>query len=749
MKSLRRLALDKFDWFCVALLIPITVFAITPSSYGIVLELFGYKGEGLLWASPRMIRSDEWVVWTPYMQMAVLNGFERFNELSVYHQDLRGFNALPLWDWALVFKPLMWPFWIFEPARAFALHHGLIIVAFLLGWKRLASKCLEDFVDDTKARGIYSALFALTLFFTGFVQFWWTTLGPVLALSSWLLLVVLEWKHSVYHYFKLTFVAVVWLLSHTYPPVIISVAYFGVLLLFIHQSDWWKRSLPQLCFTAIACLFAVAITLFYYKDIIPAMMGTVYPGQRVSVGGQSEWLLWLSTIVPFLTHSNFDNLIGLNICEVGAIASLLPVATAFFVTPDTTKPLVKRALACSLILFGVATAWMLLPVPSFLAKIMLLDQIPSNRMVFLSGLVINYLSLVVLVTGTIRLTPLRVLLFLSFFVFSVSLPSILSLIPWGKKSLFELSALLVLGIWCFFAFKKGALSHQKGALAILLIALLPNALSYSWFNPAQTAFPIFELHNKPEVKSLASTAYPIERITGAVEHDDGAHSSNKRDKWVVSRDYPGAILSGLGMNSFTTVLIQPKIPFFAKMYPELSDEALNVTFNRYAHIMLSNSVDVPEATSPDVVTVPIVDVLPSKSYLNAHEELKFVDLTYETGQSAQFSSTSSRSGSIDVVSLKENEMLIQGWAPSERIDLIGQFDKDDILFARSVFRPDVARALNDKRLAYSGFEIYVQNIDKYLSKLDNSGLCIVSKSSLFGDVVLNIGQGLGRYQCKF
>ncbi|WP_051488204.1 DUF7657 domain-containing protein [Salinivibrio socompensis] len=94
--------LDKFDVFCLLLLIPIVIFALTPSSYGAALSLFGFDGEGLIAGNPRGMRTDEWAVWTPYIQMAVLNGFERFNEFSTYHHDLRGFNAVPLVDWGLI-----------------------------------------------------------------------------------------------------------------------------------------------------------------------------------------------------------------------------------------------------------------------------------------------------------------------------------------------------------------------------------------------------------------------------------------------------------------------------------------------------------------------------------------------------------------------------------------------------------------------------------------------------------------------
>ncbi len=63
--------LDKFDVFCLLLLIPIVIFALTPSSYGAALSLFGFDGEGLIAGNPRGMRTDEWAVWTPYIQMAV------------------------------------------------------------------------------------------------------------------------------------------------------------------------------------------------------------------------------------------------------------------------------------------------------------------------------------------------------------------------------------------------------------------------------------------------------------------------------------------------------------------------------------------------------------------------------------------------------------------------------------------------------------------------------------------------------
>ena len=100
-----RFGLDAFT--LVVLVLAATYFALgwTPSSYGAVLDRVGATGLGLVAGEPREIRSDEWARGTPYIQAAVNNDFKRFNATSIYHEDLRNFNGLPLADWSLLFKP--------------------------------------------------------------------------------------------------------------------------------------------------------------------------------------------------------------------------------------------------------------------------------------------------------------------------------------------------------------------------------------------------------------------------------------------------------------------------------------------------------------------------------------------------------------------------------------------------------------------------------------------------------------------
>ncbi|EOW9268813.1 TPA: hypothetical protein PX805_003272 [Vibrio cholerae] len=720
INKLRGIRLDKFDFFCLLLLIPITLFALTPSSYGAALSLFGFEGEGLLLGKPREIRSDEWAVWTPYIQMAVLNGFDRFNELSTYHHDLRGFNAVPLADWALIFKPLMWPFWIFEPARAFALHHGLIIVTFLVGWKRLLVLCLSDIDISIKKRNQYASLFSLLIFFTGFVQFWWTTLGPILALSPWLLFIVLQWRDSIHHYIKLFYVASVWLLSHTYPPIIISIAYFGILLLFVHKPHWWKSSYIKFIFYFISCFAAVLVCFFYYKDIIPVMMNTVYPGQRISQGGEGNGLILLSTFFPYISHSGFRDLLNLNICEIGSVGTLLPLTSICFLKLNWTDSTFRKAFWGSLIFSAILIFWTVFPIPSSYGKWLLLDKLPGNRTIFIFGILVNYISLIAFASGEIRFSLVRACIFSSIILISYFIPSFLGLVGFFEKSAPEVLSVILMFIWLLLGkLSKRFYCYKK--VSLLIIILIPNIIVYARFNPIQQAFPIFDLSNRQLINEIKG------------------NSNVSEPHWVIETGYPGAVLSGVGLNSFSTVLIQPKMFIFRKLYPMMPEHDFNQIFNRYAHIWLDDSISYPYSPSPDVIVIPLRDVIDYYPQSNLFYQ------NYTEGSK----SSKNIGGSIDSVIISNDGVLtITGWSLSKSVMIEGIFDFSDVIKFQMINRPDVAKAFSDSTLRNSGFLISIKNFSIYESTIQKQGICLVSQDSRFGLRLLDTSHLEVQFQCK-
>jgi len=702
----------RFELFLFVCLVGYGLLYLTPSSYGLALNLFGMPGEGLLWGKPRGIRSDEWTVWTPYMQSLVNNGFGRFNELSMYREDFRGFNALPIHDWALFFKPQMWPFLVFEPARAFSLHHGIIIVAFLIGWKQLFQYLLAD---KPYASNLAFVLFSLMLFFSSFSQVWWTTLGPLLAATPWLLLTVLKWRRdSVFYYLLLVYVSAVFLLSHTYPPIIITVAYFGVLLLLIHQKSFFS-SPSRFAFTAIACAVGTAIAYAYYHEIISIMSNTVYPGQRVSLSGEVGWVLWLSAIVPYITHSNNQDLMGLNICEIGAAASLLPILAACYLDyRKLTKTDFKILAICSVFLLFFSL-WMLAPLPNWIGTSTLLSMVPGRRMLFIVGLVVNYAALYALVSAGVKFSATRHSVFFVSLLAIWLLPSVYSDIELFKKSGWEILAIVLL-VCATKYLPISSFSRKTHTMGIVAVAFVINFIYFFDFNPGQSSRPIFDVASSDVIAKLKQEQ----------EQDPRG--------WLVKPGYPGAILSGAGFNPITTVLIQPQLAFFRELFPEMPEGEFNQVFNRYAHIHLYNKLQ-PAVPQPDVVQIPIHKVV---------HKGEQQPLTYFEGE---FTGVK-QGGFIEVSNLQGNFLTLKGWYLSSAPKFFTNINSTSIYSYISQTRQDVVQAYQDDSLAMSGFHVVIEVPDEALTTLRQEGVCLVTEDLTYGTRLLTHLAAEGELACK-
>ena len=156
-----------------------TFFGLTPSSYGVILNLIGVPEDGPIFGTARSIRSDEFAGDTAFLQIAIRNGFKVVNETSFYREDLRASAPLPLKDWSLVFKPQQWAFLAVSPATAFSFYYALIMCGFLIGYFLLFRQMEID--------SFASASGTVILYFSGFTQFWWTSFGSLLAGFPWIL----------------------------------------------------------------------------------------------------------------------------------------------------------------------------------------------------------------------------------------------------------------------------------------------------------------------------------------------------------------------------------------------------------------------------------------------------------------------------------------------------------------------------------------------------------------------------------
>lgn len=694
---------ESFTFWVLVLGLAYAAATLTPSSYGLALKsFFGAGTPGLVFGTPQPLRSDEWAVWTPYVQIAVNNDFLRTNGTSIYNEDLRNFNALPLLDWALLFKPQYWAFFIFPAPWAFSTYHGFLIVAFLIGWER-ALRLLG--FDRTIA-----ALISLCLFFVPCTQLWWTTTGPLPAFFPWLLVLFLADLNPFVRIAAMAWAAAAFLLSHLYPPIILSLGFAGAILLAAQAPDK-VRQVGRLASAGIGTALGIGIALIYLHEPLQIMSQTVYPGARSLGGGGLPVLQWWAQFFPDLVSSRRQSLIGLNYLEVSTGGTYFAALVWAFLS---FQPARQRAagdwLKLGLIALGLAliSAWMLAPVPAAIGHLLLWDIVPAQRFVFAFGLLLLVGCVVTVERFTANISPIRIALCVSLLV---------GVFAWSRLTLggrVTDASGLVIGIAVFFA----ALCWRKQRLALagLAGALAASIISYGGYNPIQLAGPIFKRPDTAAMKAL-----------------DGLQARNP-DGWLVVPGYPGAVLNGWGYRSVSHVLIAPQLAFFRERFPEMSDAEFNHVFNRYAHVQLSYA-DVPDTPQGDVLRVPITAFrgeAPHPPLLR--QETDISRLPGVLG------------GTIDeiVTNPSAGTVTVAGWA---LIDA-GSVDPALVLYAPGatvegpvtvIYRPDVVIALGDPGLQRAGFMLTL----RMSGDVQLGALCLASRDSVHGARLLRLPAGKG------
>lgn len=583
---------EKAAWgLVIALLMGVIVyvaFALTPSHYAIGLRYLGVEDARPLLLSARPIRSDEWTVLTPLFQTAVRGGFAAFNQISPYHESLKGFWALPILDGSLVFKPQLWGFWVLPPAYAYSLYFAVLWSAFLAGYTILFRQLGVNIW--------IAALGAVCLFFSGFVQVWWTSNAPTFAFAPWPLIVFLLPIRPWLKLPLLFWVCAVWVFGYVYPAFMIPAAFALAVLLLAFRRD--AVTLGNIAVAVVALAALGSAFVLYFGDLIGTMQDTVYPGQRYMSGGGVEETRLLSHLFPFFTTIQFVPLLeNFNECEIAVVSTLLPMTMLCFVDYRS----LLSALMENFINFWIAAAglvlmliWMIIPVPASIGQILLWTQVPPTRMLWGFGLLLTT-SLVVLATKcSFVLSPLRLLAFAGLMIAAwlaskigftqiwsqVNVPTwdavTRSWFDWAVVVPFLAAAALV---W------KYRIPQIFNTQALFAAAAVSGMMTYGTFNPFQQAFPIFDIPETPFLTSVREQA------------------ETNPNGWAVVPGWYGSLFSGAGVPAINHVLTAPQLAFFRRIFPSMPAEEFNHVFNRYAHIIPNDALQ-PPSPQADVVMVP-------------------------------------------------------------------------------------------------------------------------------------------------
>ncbi|HEY7178216.1 MAG TPA: hypothetical protein VH305_03485 [Gaiella sp.] len=556
---------------------------LSPSSYALSLRLLGADVDPWL-GTPQPIRSDEWALLTPLFEASVNNGYERINETSFYHETLLSVIGLPLHDWGLIFKPLVWGFLVVPPSFAYSIYWSGAAALMLIGWSVLLR--ILGFRQPT------AALISLLIFFTPFVQTWWTNPGPQLAFFPWVVIACLTVRRLPLLVPVLAALVPVWLMSFFYPAGIFPLLYLGVALCMALGLE--KPSMRRTLAVVVGGLIGAGITLMYFRPVLSAYSDSFYPGHRWVTGGDLPMWQALSQVLPGTTTEGHQPLIQANICEASAVTTWLPALALCVVDWSKVRgnyshdPLLRRRLRSIAILMGAAlvvTLWQLTSLLKPLTYVLGFGISVEQRTLFASGVL-----LVVAAGYAIEKLPLAVtagrLGAFAGIVVGAWLLAGWRLQPHPLVLRDELLVLLPVAALLPLATVTGLREGMDWRASLVLVALLPTVAVWGLFNPVQRTTVMFR---KPDTEVTRGLD------TLAAEREDGA---------IAVDGFPGAMLNGIGYRSVTHSILTPSPELFRRYFPEIPEPRFQFLFNRYAFFGLTRASS-PQLLYANAVLLPV------------------------------------------------------------------------------------------------------------------------------------------------
>lgn len=343
------------------------------------------ESESVLAGKPRFIRMDEWMITTP----AVMGQYEQ--GLPLQNKANGGGNApvifgLPVKDISSVLRPSVWPYFIFDLERAFAFSWNFTIFMFLISMFLL-------FMLLVKNNFWLAVTGTFFIFLAPGIQWWSYTISNFMLYLNGMLIAFIYILYSR-HFIPVVVASVVMSMSifsfvaFLYPPfqVPLIYLYFFLALGFLLREknfqeirEGWKLKVAVFS----AALIVLGIILFHYytisKDSFQMMLNTVYPGRRISTGGDLKSGKYFADFFGmFMTDTRLPRQ-WMNICEASGAIMFFPVvfySMGWYYFKYRKTDLLLLSLSVFVILCSV---YVLIGFPLFFSKLTLFSMSPDFR----------------------------------------------------------------------------------------------------------------------------------------------------------------------------------------------------------------------------------------------------------------------------------------------------------------------------------------------------------------------------------
>lgn len=524
-----------------------------------------------LLGSPLAIRSDEWVTQSPW----ILSQWqaEKPLEAGSYPEGMLWLVAAPSFDITMLAQPKFWGSLLFDIERSFS---------WMWIYKSLGLLCAMFFLFFTLTRNrFYSVIGAFLIYGTSSTQWWFSSnlpeilLGFAVATTSLLKISTAGKLSHICLFAALFWISAASILMHPYPPFIVPLFYVGLIvtILIICQSD--RHQLRQnlvykMVGLSVAMLALVAFGLYLYINNQPAIelvSNTVYPGQRISTGGEVTTSRFFAAFFEFWrsTPESFP-LEMVNASESSASIPFWLLFAPICIALWKQKPYLELVL----VFFAICmTYYMLRGISEPLALWSLMSFVPGTRLVVALGIVsiLVFVLLAARIESNPEQPPSRAL------TISAPLLTLIFLLSLGLhlQSLDDFYTLtrILASAFTLSILTYGLLRSSRELVSICTLLLITPSLSV---NPISSGLePLLD-------KPVFQTAREV---------------SSTDSKWLVNGD--GAYAQAFVANGFTVLFGQQYVPDL-KVYEIIDPESANINvWNRYARInVLDSTTSTPE-----------------------------------------------------------------------------------------------------------------------------------------------------------
>ena len=386
-----------FPLCLLVFVIVMTILNVSGSSVGVYGVSAGQTPEesGLITGVVRPIRSDEWLVRTPWLMSQIRNGLPTETESGFGPIDAGVVGDIPTRSLDLLVRPHHVTSWLLPPDRALAAEWWM--------WHLLMMSGIYTFVVAISQHRGAGVLASFVLALSPSTQWWlapgtFTTVGyGTLAGALAILAFQARQRGRQVGLSGLAGWSAACMLSTLYVPWIITttiVVGCAVLPVVVYRlcseaDDRWKISdvVRVVGIAGAVFLVLVASYVLRHSEAIQAIGETVYPGQRTGErGGTLNPATVFGAPFDFLAYGpQTVNINGTNQSENSSgIVFALPIAVIFFGLLTAGHKFRKNieGLVLGGLLAGSAilAAWAFLPLPAYVGRLVLLDRVPPGRL---------------------------------------------------------------------------------------------------------------------------------------------------------------------------------------------------------------------------------------------------------------------------------------------------------------------------------------------------------------------------------